>query len=105
MKQDHSLEKIFETEGKLGKQVVIPRKGLDFFWSCTFPKISELNINWDNVISFIKYHSHPFTNTPHSQDVYAGIRDLSNIPKYVAYYQTIYSKIWTPNFLWLEHLN
>jgi hypothetical protein len=102
-KSQYSLESVFETKGEIGRQVVIPGRGLDFRWSCTFPEINELNIDWESVVSFIRYHSHPFTNTPHPQDITAGIRNLRNIPKNVEYLQTIYSKIWIPSFLWLKH--
>lgn len=97
------LESVFETEGEIGRQVVIPGRGLDFRWDCTFPEINELNIDWEPVISFIRYHSHPFTNHPHPQDITAGIRNLRDIPKNAEYLQTIYSKIWIPSFLWLKH--
>ena len=102
-KSQYSLEPVFETKGEIGRQIVIPGRGLDFRWSCTFPGINELNINWESVVSFIRYHSHPLTNHPHPQDITTGIRNLRDIPKNVEYLQTIYSKIWTPNFLWLKH--
>ncbi|MBA7615338.1 hypothetical protein ES703_22616 [subsurface metagenome] len=97
------LESVFETEGEIGRPVVFPGRGLDFRWSCALPDIKTLNIDWESAVFFIKYHSHPFTNHPHPQDITSGIRNLRDIPKNVEYLQTIYSKLWAPNFLWLKH--
>ena len=100
---EYLLESVYETEGETARPVVFPGRGLDLQWSCNFSEIDKLNINWEEVIFFIRYHSHPFTNNPHLKDINAGIKNLEEIPKNIEYLQTIYSKIWSPNFLWLKH--
>ena len=97
------LESVFETEGKIGRSVVFPGRGLDFRWSCVLPNIKTFDIDWESAVFFIRYHSHPFTNHPHPQDITSGIRNLRDIQKNVEYLQTVYSKLWTPSFLWLKH--
>ena len=99
----YSLESIFETEGETGSQIVLPGRGLVISWSCTFPDINTLDIEWESTVSFVKYHSHPFTNYPSPQDITEVIRNLRDIPKNVEFFQAIYSNGWAPNFLWLKH--
>jgi len=100
---EYFSESLYKTEGEVGRKLVVPGRGLDIRWSCNFPEINALDIEWKSAIAFVRYHSHPFTNQPHPQDIVAGIKDLSNIPKNIEYFQAIYSKIWSPNFLWLAH--
>lgn len=100
---EYSSESVYETEGEIGREVVVPGRGLDFRWSCNLPDINTLDIEWKSAVAFVRYHSHPFINQPHPEDISAGIKNLFNIPKNVEYFQVIYSKIWTPSFMWLEH--
>lgn len=102
-KSQYFLESLFEAQGEIGRPVVFPGRGLDFRWSCSLPDIKNLDIDWKSAVCFIRYHSHPFTNTPHPKDITTGIRNLKSIPKTVEYLQTIYSNISIPNFLWLKH--
>lgn len=97
------LQTIFETIGEEGRQVVLLGRGVDIRWECFFPKIGELKIDWDNAVFFIKYHSHPFVNNPHPQDIAIGTEEVKTLPLDVRYLQTIYAKNWHTKFFWLEH--
>jgi hypothetical protein len=99
----YNVENLFGVVGEKGRSSVFPGKGLVFQWSCSLPKIACLDIDWTNVSHFVRYHSHPLSTTPNPQDITVGIEQLQDIPKDVAFYQTIYSKVWHPRFLWIEH--
>lgn len=102
-KEKYIWKSIFETEGGKARKVVFPGRGLDIRWSCDFPKLTDLGVNWNSVVYFIRYHSHPYLSSPNPKDISAALENFFSLPEDVKCYQAIYSKIWTPNFLWLEH--
>lgn len=101
--QRYDCRTVFETTGEKGRQIVSPGRGVNLQWSCEYPELSDLEIDWEEIEFFVQYHSHPFSNAPHPQDIRFGIQNFEFVPENVRYFQTIYAKNWHPKFFWLEH--